>query len=139
MKIKKTLDYNTLTILKAGQFKKFLKLKIRKNGVYGKERKNILHLACKYSSVKIIKYCIETIGIDSNQKSSSKNNVLHYACRTGNYQVVKYLCNSNSLLIDEKNKKNQTPLYIAAKYNHERICIYLINKGADIFIREKNK
>ena len=138
MKVVKSLPHCVKEILLNHRLSAFTRLKLRKNGVYGKEKKNLLHLACKYSSIKIIKYCVQRFSLKINQKTKKGNNSLHSICKTPNLIGVKYLCSIGSqTIINSQNKKGQTPLNIAAKYNNEDICIYLINQHVNIHIQDR--
>ena len=43
-----------------------------------------LHIACKFSSVKVVKYLVELAGDTLNNVDANNNSPLHYACRGGN-------------------------------------------------------
>ena len=138
MKLRKTLDYQVKIILQRDDLKQFMRLKLRKNQVYGRERKNILHLACKYSKQKIIKYCINTLKVPMNSKTRKANSLLHYACKAGNLFAVKLILKSCKSQLNLQNKKKQSPLHLATKYKHNEISIYLLTQNPNIHIQDKN-
>ena len=51
----------------------------------------LLHYACRYGRIDIIKLLIEKCGCDPHVVTKNNQNMLHYACRCGNIDVVKYL------------------------------------------------
>lgn len=138
MKILKKLDYKVKKILESNRLKNFKSLNLRKNGVYGKERKNLLHLASKYSSTRLISYCIDTLKINLSSKTRSRNTALHYACKAGNLLGVKYIVTKASSILNHPNKSKQTALIISTRYKYEEISIYLVSCGANPLIQDKN-
>ena len=137
MKYPIKLDCKVKRILQSNKLKAFSKLKIRRNRRFGKEYKNFLHLACKYSKIALVKYCIEELKIDILSKTRNENISFHYACAYGTLNLVKFLFQSNPKVLNMRNKKKQTPLLLAAKNSHEDICMFLIKKGAHINAQDR--
>ena len=71
------------------------------NGVYP------LHIACKFSSVKVVKYLVELAGDSLNNVDAKNNSPLHYACRRGNCDVVNYLLEANVPSVSERNNEKK--------------------------------
>jgi ankyrin repeat protein len=71
------------------------------NGVYP------LHIACKFSSVKVVKYLVELAGDSLNNVDAKNNSPLHYACRGGNCDVVNYLLQANVPSVLERNNEKK--------------------------------
>ena len=62
-----------------------------------------VHIACKFSSVKVVKYFVKLDGDTLNNVDANNNSLLHYACRGGNCDVVKYLLDANVPSVSEIN------------------------------------
>ena len=117
---------------------KLKSLNLRKNGVYGKECKTLLHLTSKYSCLKLVKYCIEVLKQSPSQLSrKTKNTVLHYASKSNHLQSTKYLLSLCPKLLNKQNHKKQTALVLASKYNHTKLTLFLLKSGADPSIQDK--
>ena len=71
------------------------------NGVYP------LHIACKFSSVKVVKYLVELAGDSLNNVDAKNNSPFHYACRRGNCDVVNYLLEANVPSVSERNNEKK--------------------------------
>ena len=74
-----------------------------------------LHIACEFSSVKVVKYLVEEcFSIPMGQLDVNKDSILHYACRGGNLEVVKYLLTNHSSLVAsaEVNEKGELPIHL---------------------------
>jgi len=74
-----------------------------------------LHIACEFSSVKVVKYLVEEIfSIPMGQLDTNKDSVLHYACRGGNLGVIKYLLGNHPSLVStaEVNEKGKLPIHL---------------------------
>ena len=72
-----------------------------------------LHIACEFSSVKVVQYLMEMLNeciwdhLDVN-----KDSILHYACRGGNCEVVKYLLDRESPHVAERNADENLPIHL---------------------------
>lgn len=137
MKKHAKLDGNIREVLLSASLKKFKKLKLRKNGVYGREKKNILHLLCKYKCFNILKYLIDKSEVLIKSLTKHKNSVLHYSAESGDLRSIIYLLKKEPSLLNTLNHKNQSPLHLASKNAHEDVCIFLIKKGAEVNIQDK--
>ena len=67
------------------------------NGVYP------VHIACKFSSDKVVKYLVELAGDTLNNVDANKDSPLHYACCGGSLNVLKYLLEANVPSVSERN------------------------------------
>ena len=67
-----------------------------------------LHIACEFSSVKVVKYLVELAGDTLNNIDAKNNSPLHYACRGGNCGVVNYLLETlNVPSVSERNNEKK--------------------------------
>ena len=66
-----------------------------------------LHIACKFSSVKVVKYLVELAGDTLNNIDANEDSPLHYACRGGNCDVVNYLLEANVPSVSERNNEKK--------------------------------
>lgn len=138
MKVLQTLPPSVLQILKNNRISALIGLKLRKNGVYGKAKKSLLHLACKYSNIKLIKYCLINLKLKLTSRTKKLNAPLHYCCKSSTLSTIKFVFKSDPSQLNSQNKKGQTPLLIAAKNNREKACIYLVYQKANLHIQDKN-
>jgi len=72
-----------------------------------------IHIACQFSSAKVVKYLLEDDGGRTLQyKDMNEDSPLHYACRGGNLSVVKYLLNRNVPSVSDRNVDNKLPFHL---------------------------
>ena len=71
-----------------------------------------LHIACEFSSVKVVKYLVDLDGDNLNNVDANKDSPLHYACRGGNLGTVKYLFEANVTSVSEKNNDNKLAIHL---------------------------
>ena len=73
-----------------------------------------LHIACEFSSVKVVQFLLELNGNDSclDHLDIEGNSPLHYACRGGSYNTVKYLLERNASSVSERNADGKLPIHL---------------------------
>ena len=73
-----------------------------------------LHLACEFSSVKVVQFLVEKYDSAVDCIDKSKDSILHYACHGGNLGVVKYLLESHAHLVASAtvNDKGELPIHL---------------------------
>ena len=72
-----------------------------------------LHIACEFSSVKVVKYLVDIDGgFTLNNVDTNDDSPLHYACRGGNLGIVKYLLERNAPSVSDRNKKNKLAIHL---------------------------
>ena len=76
------------------------------NGVYP------VHIACTFSSAKVVKYLVELAGDTLNNVDANKDSPLHYACRGGSLSVLKYLLEANVPSVSERNNNNKLAIHL---------------------------
>ena len=76
------------------------------NGVYP------VHIACEFSSVKVVQYLVELAGDALNNVDAKNNSLFHYACRGGNLGIVKYLLEANMPSVSERNNNNKLAIHL---------------------------
>lgn len=82
-----------------------------------------LHIACEFSSIKVVKYLVEldvSGGILKHQ-DAKKDSVLHYACRGGNLEVIQYLLKQCLSLISEKNVNSKLPIHMLCEAGKDKV------------------
>ena len=95
---------------------------------------SLLHYACRYGHIDIVKLLIDKYGCDPNvvTKSDQFESLLHYACQYGHTNIVmllikEYGCDPNAMT-----KSGESLLYYACRYGHTGIVVLLIDKyGCD--------
>ena len=78
-----------------------------------------LHIACKFSSVKVVKYLVALAGDTLNNVDANKDSPLHYACRGGNCDVLKYLLEANVPSVSERNNDNKLAIHLLLECGEE--------------------
>ena len=71
-----------------------------------------LHIACEFSSAKVVKYLVELAGDTLNNVDAKNNSPLHYACRRGNCDVLKYLLEANVPSVSDRNNNNKLAIHL---------------------------
>jgi len=74
-----------------------------------------LHIACEFSSFKVVQYLMETMESDERMRNHldvNKDSILHYACRGGNCEVVKYLLDEQSPHVTKCNADKKLPIHL---------------------------
>ena len=71
-----------------------------------------LHMACEFSSAKVVKYLVELAGYTLNNVDVNEDSPLHYACRGGNCDVVKYLLEANVPSVSDRNNDNKLAIHL---------------------------
>ena len=70
------------------------------------------HIACQFSSVKVVRHLIELDSSTVSHLDRNKDSVLHYACRGGNLGVIRYLVDSHASLVSNTNADNKLPFHL---------------------------
>ena len=79
-----------------------------------------IHIACKFSSVKVVKYLVDLDRDSMNNVDAKNNSQLHYACQGGSLDVAKYLLEANVPSVSEGSFR-----FICFS-SAERICVIRI-------------
>jgi len=84
-----------------------------------------LHIACEFSSVKIVKYLIGELGICLDQLDINKDSPLHYACGGGNLEVIKYFLDEYTSLVSlaEVNEEGELPIHLLCEAGKDKVDI----------------
>ena len=87
----------------------------------------LLHIACKWGDVNIVRYLITNERCDPNvQSSTSINTPLHIAAKYGQNDIIVQLLSNKECKPSAQNKEGDTPLHFAAKYGQEDIIVQLL-------------
>ena len=78
-----------------------------------------VHIACEFSSVKVVKYLVELAGDTLNNVDANKDSPLHYACRGGNCDIVKYLLERNLPSVSERNNDDKLAIQLLFECEEE--------------------
>jgi ankyrin repeat protein len=71
-----------------------------------------LHIACEFSSEKVVQYLVELAGDTLSNVDAKNNSLLHYACRGGKCDVVKYLLEANVQSVSDRNNNNKLAIHL---------------------------
>ena len=81
-----------------------------------------LHIACQFSTVKVVKYLVELDSrIPVGRLDMNNDSVLHYACRGGNLEVIKYLMGSSTSRVSDTNADNKLPFHLLIESDNEQV------------------
>jgi len=81
-----------------------------------------IHIACEFTSVKVVKFLVEYDSIPLGQLDTNKDSILHYACRGGNLDVVKYLItNHSSVSSAEENGNGELPIHLLCEAGKDKV------------------
>ena len=78
-----------------------------------------VHIACEFSSVKVVKYLVELAGDTLNYVDANEDSPLHYACRRGNLGIVKYLLKANVPSVSDRNNNNKLAIHLLFECREE--------------------
>ena len=87
----------------------------------------LLHIACHWGDVDIVRYLITNERCNPNiQSSASKNTPLHIAARYGHDDTVAQLLSYKECNPNAQNKDGDTPLHVAATWNKTAVVSKLL-------------
>ena len=88
---------------------------------------SLLHIACQWGDVDIVKYLITVERCNLNAPSSTfENTPLHVAVKCGHTDTVLQLLSYNECNPNIHNNDGDTPLHFAAKYGQDDIIVQLL-------------
>lgn len=93
-----------------------------------------LHLAAKYSDVRLVEYMIRNqhLRVDINMEDErSGRTILHKAVENKDLSMAIYLVQMEGINIDAKCSNGHTPLCLAAGYKNKDMVRLLLSVGAD--------
>ena len=73
----------------------------------------LLHIACQWGDVNIVRYLIIDERCDVNIQNRYLNTPVHIACQMGNMGIVQYILTHVTFYLDTQNTHQNTPLHIA--------------------------
>ena len=81
-----------------------------------------IHIACQYSSVKVVKFLVEehengTLSLNNN--GPEKNSLLHFACRSGDCEKVNYLLDKQAAAVSARNTDQKLPIHLLCESGGE--------------------
>ena len=112
--------------------------KIYSNGYHDykdDEGNNVLHINCKSSDYKAVKFLLTLKDININAKNKYGNTALHFAVMKNNIDIAKHLL-SNGAKVDDKDNLKRTPLFFACTVGNFLMIEMLVDNGADVKIRD---
>lgn len=80
-----------------------------------------LHIACEFSSIKVVKYLVELSRIPMSYLDMNRDSILHYACRGGNLEVIKYLLGNHLSLVSDTNADSKLPFQLLLEREDEQV------------------
>lgn len=137
MKTIQSLDGKVKTYLIQSRLQSLKSLKLRKNGTYGKKSRTLLHLACKYRSLRIAKYCFSRHPASISKLSRDKYSCLHFSSLSGSLSLVKFIFKQCPKLLNLRTNKGETSLHLSAKSSSFNITKFLIQKSASLHLQDK--
>ena len=89
---------------------------------------SLLHYACRYDRIDVIRLLIEKYGCDPNAVTKRYEGLLHFACRYDHIDVIKLLIEKYGCDPNAVTKSNESLLHYACQYGHIDVVKYLINE-----------
>jgi ankyrin repeat protein len=77
-----------------------------------------IHIACKFSSVKVVKYLVDLDRDSMNNVDAKNNSPLHYACQGGSLDVAK---GANVPLVSEGISNNKLLFHLLLEYGENML------------------
>lgn len=91
-----------------------------------------LHFAVARGNLDIVRYLVETVGVDHSPKDKEGNSPYLTAVEHGHLDLVRYFIEELLYSPNEVKEGGSSPLHLAANHNHVDLLNYLIGRGADI-------
>ena len=97
----------------------------------------LLHFACKYGSLRVVKFLINLWGLGFEQQKY----LIHAAAEGGHESTVEYFLNKDLNFANVQDLDGNTPLHCACKFGHMDIVKVLVNEADayNINLNAKNK
>ena len=82
-----------------------------------------LHIACEFSSAKVVQYLVELDGIPEGHLDMNKDSILHSACRAGNLGVIKYFLDNHVSFVAsaEVNDEDKLPIHLLCEAGKDKV------------------
>ena len=93
-----------------------------------KDDQTLLHQACCYGNLKIVKFLFKEMLFDANKQDNEGKTPLHMACQNGHFDVVTSLVNECNCNVNCLDANEFTPLHIASSNGHLDIVTFLCKK-----------
>ena len=87
----------------------------------------VLHTACTWGVVDIVRFLTDTVKCDPNCKSNSRHSPLHYASGSGHIDVVRYLVECHKCDPLSPAGDGDTSLHVAASHGKLEVVKYFTN------------
>lgn len=91
-----------------------------------------LHFAVARGNMEIVRYLIETVGVEHSAKDKEGNSPYLTAVEHGHLDLVRYFIEELNYSSNEVKEGGSSPLHLAANHNHVDLINFLIVKGSDI-------
>ena len=88
----------------------------------------LLHVACQWSDVDIVRYLIDDEQCDINVQNMNGDLPLHIACKWGNLKVVEYMAHEVYHHLNIQNKEGNTPFHIACYSGYLTVIMFLLEQ-----------
>ena len=94
------------------------------------DKMNIIHYACQYSNVHMVRY-LASRGANLELANKDKQTPLHYACKFGNLEMIKFLVEKGTNL-KQKDLKGNNALHYVCKYGNFDSFKYVVDTIGDL-------
>lgn len=101
------------------------------NMTYGEEKWTLLHAACSYGFIDVVKVLIEK-KVDTNALTKRGSTPLFLACLNNNLDIIKYFIEELEFDINKKNAAEMTVLHEACRDGNIDLIKYLVAHGANV-------
>ena len=113
--------------------------KINKNYSFNEEGDTILHLACQFPDLNIIRTLIEKFKADINLKNKNDITPFDKLCNNKNvdHEIISYFLKKNNLIYDNIDTRGINPLILSIKNKNNNLFYALCSMGCDLNHKDK--
>ena len=97
----------------------------------------LLHMACQWGDVDIVRYLVSEQHCDVNVRNKSRDSPLHVACQGTNLGIVEYLITEQHCDVNVQNKNGDALLHIACYYKNLDIIKFFLQQRCDTSVVNK--
>ena len=137
----KEIDHNSEALM--GNFFSSIVLlnenKININDIYNEEGDTLLHLACKYSDLNVIRALIEKFGCNINIKNNLDQTPFYKLCDNRKYdnEIISYFLQRKDLIIETEDIDGINPLLLTIKNKNINLFYALCSIGSNLNHKDK--
>ena len=99
----------------------------------------LLHKACRYGELRVVKFLVSLPSVDVNIRDDSDDTPLHTACRYGHLDIIKFLVSLSSIDVNIRIPSYPLLLHKACRYGTLNVVKFLLSASSvDVNIRDNS-